>query len=476
MAELQPLPFLRGVDPSNIPQQYLRARPGESTEILMNERGEPQHRLIPVERGDLDWEKVQQLPEPVYNAHFARFHPRTSEGGISTQPSATSYLTADPNLSEEEAIAQLKQRLQQYGVHKQLATEWPKMQDIMDFTGPGVGAMSGGMAGFAAGGGTPASVPLALAGAGIGGALGTLIPRATRPELTPSRITSAEQEAPGPYMAKEGVEGAVQGVVGEGLNQFVNLARLGVRALGFSSLVRDIDITPEQAALLGPGGPFRQAGALTGEMAYPRISTYARGPIESIDDRVANALFSRYWTQQHARSLDRNLGALVTDEMTRLQATGETVPFAERMMQWLGTVDKDGIFQPGTIEHGLRSVQNGLYQAANDIVASQPTPTILATDNMAAVLGTRGIGQGERSPVAAAVDAKIRDALSGLERRTISTTERTTETASVGGTTERRTDHTSRADQHRATGQKCDATYSHWRTANTWCRRHSCWR
>lgn len=422
MVEVQPLPFLRGVDPSNIPSKYLRTRPGETTEILVNEEGQPVSRLIPVERGQLDWTKVQSLPDPVYREHFGTFHPRGASGELTTGTGATSYLTVPADLPEQEAIALLQERLNQYGLHKQLATEYPRTQDIMDFLAPAAGATAGGMAGFAV-----AGPPGAIAGATLGGGAGALLPAATRPFLTPSRL---EQPVMGEVM-----HGALQGAIGEGLGQTVNLGLAGIRTLGRATLIRDIDLPPDQAALFAAGGPFAQANALTGENFYPRLSVYARGPISDLDKYVSNALLARHHTQRHARGLQRNLGALISDYTSNLNATGENLPFGERMMNWLGTVDKQGNFHPGTLERGARTVQRALYDAADDIVAAQPSPTFINTQPLSNMLGQRGIGQGERSPVASAVDAKISNKLSELERRTLTRSESMTETATGEGVT-----------------------------------------
>lgn len=411
----------------SIPRQQLIYPPGETTPILHDTSGRPVARLIPVEKGKL---ARGPIPEEAYQRYFSLLHPRGDQGTVQYPASPVTYLTQEPNMPEGKAIQQLTQSLRQHGLLQQEQQEWPLTQDILEFLGPTGGAVVGGAAGVALGGGTPWSVPLALGGATYGGAMGTHIPTATRSVLTPSRTMPEMEERQEPGVAFEHGMGAAQGLVGESLNQFVNLARLGVRTLGMHGLIRDIDLSPEQAALFAPrrtlpsglttpGGPFTEAAAATGELYYPRISTYARGPIETLDDRVANALLSKYRTQQHARGLERNLSALLTQEVTQLQATGENAPFGTRMMQWLGTFDKDGRFIPGSLERGARTIQNALYAAGNDLVEQAINPPRLQTTPMANILEAQGIGGGGRSAVAQTVDAKIAAQLADLERQSV---------------------------------------------------------
>lgn len=413
---LTPLPFVRGADPSDVPQEYRRLRHGETTEILVDGQGKPMKRLIPVERHELDWDKVQQLPDPVYNELFGMLHPRAN-GQLTTAPGATSYLTADPNLSEEEAIAQIKQRLTEYGVHKQLQEEWPMLQDIMDIAGPGGGATAGGMAGFAMGMGTPASVPLALAGAGIGGVLGAQAARRTRADLTPSRILPDEQETPGPYMTGELAMGGAQGVMGEVFGHTLSLARAGVRTLGKTALIRDIDLSPEQAALFVQGGPFYQANVLTGENVYPRLSTYTIGALGDIDQYVSGALLARSGSKLHARRLNTNLSALVTDYMSQLEAQGQTAAFGDIMTGLLGRMDANGrMIDPGILMGGARQVQRGMYDAADQLLASQPNAPLLHTDPLARLLNRPGA---QRTIAQEQVDAKISNFLADMDQQNV---------------------------------------------------------
>lgn len=417
---LAPLPFVRGADPSDVPQEYRRLRDGERTERLVDGKGKPLYRLIPVERHDIDWEKVEQLPEPIYNALFGTFHPRVN-GKLTTAPSATSYLTTDPDIPEQEAIDLVQARLAEYGIHKEFSNvEWPMLQDIMDIAGPGGGATAGGMAGFAMGMGTPASVPLALVGAGVGGVLGAQAARRTRADLTPSRILPDEQETPGPYMTGELAMGGAQGIMGEAFGHTLSLIRAGVRTLGKTALIRDIDLSPEQAALFAkgtPGGPFTQANELTGVNAYPRLSTYTTGALGDLDQYVSGALLARSGSKLHARRLNTNLGALVTDYMSQLEAQGQTATFGDVMTGLLGRMDANGrMIDPGILMGGARQVQRGMYDAADQLRAMAPTAGALDTDPLTRLLGRPG---SQRTTTQEQVDAKVSNYLADLEQQNV---------------------------------------------------------